>query len=64
MNTKKRRGRPKKEGEKKTTRSIRIKPSDIAKIEEKWGTVQKWVNFNLERELGGNYEVVVEKRRD
>ena len=61
MNTKKRRGRPKKQGEKKITRSIRIRPSEKEKIEEKWGTVQKWIDFNIERELGGNYEVVVEK---
>lgn len=50
------------QGEKKTTRSIRMKPSIIAKIEEKWGTVQKWIDFNVNTELGEQYETIVEKR--
>jgi len=53
MSTKKRRGRPKLEGEKKITRSIRMKPSIITRIEEKWVTVQKWIDFNVKKDIGG-----------
>lgn len=49
----KKRGRPRIKGEKKVTRSIRIKPSQKKLIEEKYKSVQVWFDLKLANELEG-----------
>lgn len=45
------RGRPPKGKERKITRSIRLEPTKRDLIEQKHGTVQKWIDFHVERDF-------------
>lgn len=67
MTTKKpRRGRPPQGKERKVTRSIRLEPTKRDLIERKHGTVQKWVDFHVERDFGRVFtaEIVPEGEAD